>query len=446
MKKITEETLAAGAGDTAPPVDYYDSNASKFLVLNTAGRWLALSLADYKRHLRSRGLNVRPDAGELLSEADEVILEVQNHRDVAFHGPICGRNAGPLIENGSRVLVTEDMKLPDSALGNWSTLRAVFEGLFLLSEDPHIGETQLYTVYGWIKSTVEALRAGKQQQQQVLAMCGAAGCGKSLIQHLLTDMLAGRSAKAERYFSGKTPFNADLFAAEHLILEDEHCSTRIIDRLRLGASFKQHCVGVTTASLHTKHKTAVNLPAWWRVSITLNDDPEAMMVLPPLDEHVADKIILLRARHFKFPMPVTTNAERSAFREQLAQEIPAFLYFLLHEWEIPQHCADPRRYNVATFHHPSLAEALESLSPEAELLNLLDRTFADELESGQCIEMTARKIEDHLRAHDWRRADKLFKHLPACGTYLGRLSRKRPDRVQPKRTNKARLWIISPEE
>ena len=438
--------LAEGAGDTPPPVDYYDSNASKFLICNDAGRWLPFSVADYKRHLRSRGLNVKPETGELLSEADEVILDVQNHRDVSFHGPICGRSAGPLFENGSRVLVTEDMKLPEPVPGNCSTIKAVFEGLLMTKEELEIGRKQLHTVYGWLKSSVEALRAGKEQQQQALAMCGPAGCGKSLTQHLLTEMLAGRSAKAERYFSGKTPFNADLFAAEHLILEDEHCSTRITDRLKLGASLKQHCVGATTASLHTKHKTAVNLPAWWRVSITLNDDPEAMMVLPPLDEHIADKIILLRASHFKFPLSMETNAERSAFRQKFVQEIPAFLYFLLQEWEIPENCADHHRYNVKTFHHPELKETLESLSPEAELADFLQEVYGQEGGRGNKTELDANTIEVQLRDWDKRRSEKLFTFRNSCGTYLGRLARKGGDLVKSKRTEDKRSWIIFPDE
>lgn len=442
MKKITEEVLADGAGDSPSPDDYYDSNAAKYLVLNAAGRWLPLIVGDYKRHLRGRGLKNKADDGEPLSETDDMILDVQNHRDVSYHGPLCGRNAGPLFENGTRVLVTEDMKLPEPESGVWSTWKTVLEGLFLTSEEEEIGQAQLHTFYGWMKSSVEALRAGKEQQQQALAICGPRDCGKSFIQHLITDMLAGRSAKAERYLSGKTPFNADLCAAEHLILEDEHCSTKISDRIKLGASLKQHTVGVTTTSLHAKGRNAVNIRPWWRVTITLNDDPEAMMVLPPLDEHIADKIILLRASRFDFPMPVATNAERTAFRKQLVREIPAFLHFL-HQWNIPDEWADRRRYNVATFHHPILAETLEGLSPEADLLDLLDAVFADDLAVDETIEFTAKKIEDQLRAYDSRRCDKLFTFRNACGTYLGRLARKHPERIEANRTSTTRTWILS---
>jgi ABC-type antimicrobial peptide transport system ATPase subunit len=161
------------------------------------------------------------------------------------------------------------MRLPIPALGDWLNLRAIITGLLAETDIKGVGQDQVDTFHGWIKSSVEALRAGRQQQQQALAICGPPGCGKSLLQSIITDMLAGRACKAERYFSGKTPFNADLYTAEHLILEDEHCSTRIDQRMKLGAAIKQHTVSTNLTSLHPKGRTAVNLPGWWRISITL---------------------------------------------------------------------------------------------------------------------------------------------------------------------------------
>jgi hypothetical protein len=38
------------------------------------------------------------------------------------------------------------------------------------------------------------------------------------------------------------------------------------------------------------------LKPFWRLSITLNDEPENLLILPPLDESLGDKIMLLRAQ------------------------------------------------------------------------------------------------------------------------------------------------------
>lgn len=443
---VDTEALDAGAGEIPAPVDYYDSSSKHYLVRNAACRWLAHDVSSFKRILRSRGHKSRAAEGESLSETDTAILDVQNHRDVAYHGPLCGRNAGLIEENGIRALVTEDMHLPEPMKGEWTTIESVLHGLLVMGEQEANGKSQFHTFLGWMKSSVEALRAGREQQQQALALCGPADCGKSLIQHLITDMLAGRSSKAERYFNGKTPFNADLFMAEHLILEDNHVSTRISDRQKLGACLKEHCVGVTTASLHAKGRNAVNFRPWWRVSITLNDDPEAMMILPPLDEHIADKIILLKASRFEFPMPVSSNDEKTAFRRQLVAEIPAFIHWLIFEYEIPDGYSDPRRYNVKTFHHPELRESLEQLSPESDLLDLLDVVFSGEFQRLETINLTAAKIESRLRNNHDRRAERILTFRNSCGTYLGRLAKKRPERVTQHRTESERLWQIHPPQ
>lgn len=438
---ITLASLDEAAGQP-PPTDYYNAISKAFLVKNTRGSWLAHDVTSYKRILRSRGHRSKPE-GTALSEVEIQIMDVQNHRDVNYHGPICGRNAGFREENGNRFLVTEDMKIPDPIKGDFSTLSDVLQGLLAKNETHDIGEAQLNTFYGWLKSSVHALRQGREQQQQALAICGPAGAGKSLIQHLITEMLAGRSAKAERYFNGKTDFNGDLFTAEHLILEDNHVSTRISDRLKLGSSLKEHCVGVTTASLHAKGQTAINIRPWWRVSITLNDDPEAMMILPPLDDHLADKIILLRASSSTFPMPVVTSDNRHAFRSQLTKDIPGFLYWLLNEYSVPDAYADRNRYNVATYHHPELKESLEGLSPESNLLGLIDDCFSEDF-GRVLVKLTAKQIEDRLRERDGRATEKILSFSNAMGTYLGRLGKKHPHRIQHHRTNGGPVWEIRP--
>jgi len=434
---FTPASLYASVGETQP-LDYYDGHG-KYLVRQNSGRWLPHDVGSYKRILKSRGFSASPKDGESLAEVDHMILEVQHERDILYHGPLCGRHAGYLEENGFRILVTEGMNLPQPEVGDWSILKAVLFGLFHGGEDTETGERQLHTFLGWMKSSVEALRAGRMQQQQALAICGPADCGKSLLQHLITKVLSGRSAKAERYFSGKTQFNSDLFGAEHLILEDSHVSTRISERLKLGAMLKEHCVGTATASLHAKGRNAVNVRPWWRVSITLNDDPEAMMILPPLDEHVADKIILLRASRFPLPMPVGNSDEKKAFGDQLEAEIPAFIYWLMN-YKIPEHCTDARRYNVATWHHPALKEALDALSPETDLLDLLDRVFPEG------IYLNAAEMDARLRAYDPARTAKILTYRHALATYLKRLQKKHPGRVELIRSSWERNWKIHPKE
>ncbi len=422
------------------PVDaYYDAERREYLMKNQRGVWLPLTESQYKRHLRQAGITAKAMEGQTVSPADELILHLQHTRDIQYAGRLCGKTEGFYKEGRTRFLVTESFHLPEPSPGNWPNLRAVFQGL--LGSDALHGQTQMDVFHGWMQTGQLALRAGRIQAAQALAVAGPSSCGKSLLQGLITVCLGGRAAKPYRYMTGGTDFNGELFEAEHLMLEDEFMSRRLGDRQKLAAALKNLCVATRTASCHRKNRQAINLPAWWRLSISLNDDPEAMMVLPPLDDHVADKLILLRASTFPFPMPMDTAEAQERFMEVCKAEVPAYLHWLINDYRIPQNLADPCRYGIVSWHHPELQAGLNNLSPEADLLALVDEVLwelgAPEWR-GTTEELQCQLFDSHVG----QQARKLLDWRNACGTYLGRLSTKPNPRVKPDRTATRREYII----
>ena len=356
-RKLTSQTKS-------PQIDaYYDSGRKEYLVENKGKRWLNHQETSFKRILRSLGISTAFMEGSRLSQADQVILTIQNTRDVMFAGPLAGRKAGFYEENGIRLLVTHSPVIIEPCPGEWPTLRAVFQGL--LSNH----QIQLDTFFAWLKIAYEAVRSGQHRPGQALAFAGPVNCGKSLVQNLITKILGGRSAKAFQFLSGKTTFNGELFGAEHLMLEDEHSSTDIRSRHTLGAMIKNLAVN-ETQMCHRKNRTPVNLLPLWRLTISLNDEPEALLVLPPLNADISDKLIILKCEQFEMPMPTNTPEERHAFWGKLVEEIPAFLAFL-EDWEIPaeQQC---RRFGIKTYQHPDIVSELDQLAPEVRLLALMD--------------------------------------------------------------------------
>ena len=427
--------------DSALPVDaYYDADRSRYLMRNSGGRWLSLGEAQFKRYLASLGFSPKPGDGDgMLSPADAVIVAIQDRRDIRYAAPLAGYRQGFYQQNGARILVTESPRLTQAQAGDWHTLQAVFEGLFLTSE-PDCGTTQLYIFYGWLKMAILALRSGTFQPGQALAIAGPADCGKSLLQNLITEILGGRCAKASAFMMGKTTFNGDLFEAEHLMLEDEHMSTRIGDRLAFGAAIKNLCVNQTHAC-HHKHRQAITLRPFWRVTISLNDDPEALMVLPPLDAHIADKITILKASRFEMPMETCTIAERENFWNTLITELSAFVAWLISDFQLPPSLID-RRYGVSTWHHPKLKDTVSELAPERLLLQLIDdAVFNDSCNEwqGTSAQLRAELLQQPAVAKEARR---LLSWPNACGTYLGRLEIDCPERVRQQRTAKERLWVL----
>lgn len=451
----TKREQDATSGGTGKPIDlaalgeetvadYYHAPSERFLVRNPAGRWLPYGSSSYRRILAGRGVAVAREKGVVLSEADHVMLDVQTNNDVSRYGPLCGRNAGFFDEGGIRHLVTEGMKLIEPVPGHTPTIHRILAGLLVNGEDADVGNAQIHSFLGWMKSSVVALRAGRPQQQQALAIAGPPDCGKSVLQHfLITPALAGRSADAHRYFLRDNDFNSELFAVEHLTLDDCAASTRISDRLAFGARLKGVAVGSAVKSCHGKGRDAVNLRPWWRLTITCNDDPEALMVLPPLNTDIEDKITLLHASRFDFPHAMETSEDRELFAEIVAGEMPGFLHWLLNTYQIPPEFGD-RRYNVSTYHHPDLRAAIDGLSPEAELLDLIDDTLADDLACGP-VWIRAEELESRIRGSHHRRAEMVFTYRQACAKYLQRLSAKHPDRVAKSRTSTANGWLIQPK-
>jgi hypothetical protein len=419
---------------------YYEMNRRLYLAKNAGGRWLPFEEGQFKKRLRNAGIRAKAHEGENLAPADLHLLYIQDHKDVNYAAPLAGRKSGFYEDNGARYLVTDSPRFIAPAKGEWPILRAVLNNLFVRNESVH-GERQMHTILTWLKGSVDALRAGMTKEAQALALAGPPQSGKSLFQRLITDLLGGRDCKPFLFMSGKTPFNAELFEAEHLALEDEHMSRRLSDRLALGAAIKG-IVANEAHHCHRKNCTPITLRPFWRLTLTLNDEPEALLVLPPLDEHVADKILLLRASRFPLPMPTTTKDERAAFGRCLKGEFPAFLHFLMHEYQVPNGYGDAR-YVVAGWHHPDLTAALHDLSPAASLLALIDQLApwgAVNAEwEGTADELRAQLFQHGGTAPDARR---LLEWPLASGNYLATLAKKSPERVKQHRTNTARLWII----
>jgi hypothetical protein len=442
VKQVSQRS-AASASFSQPsesPVDaFYDSERRLYLMRNGSDRWLSYTTDQFKPRLRKLGFRTRANPEERISPADDALLLLQDHRDVRYAGPLAGRSSGFYEENGARFLVTEDFRLLEPVAGNWRMLRTILKNLFVLGEPEH-GVKQWHTFLTWLKGSIEALRARKFKEAQALAIAGPVRSGKSLLQRLLTPLLGGRECKPFGFMAGKTSFNAELFESEHLVLEDEHMSRKLSDRLQLAAAIKA-VVANEAHSCHRKYCTPLTLRPFWRLTITLNDEPEALLVLPPLDEHVADKIVLLRASRYPLPMCTETHDERAKLWELLLAELPAFLHYLLNDYVVAPDMKDSR-YVVAGWHHPVLAAALHELSPAAALLVLIDmlKPWDEEPEwHGRADELRSALLHDQATAAD---AKRLLEWPQACGSYLGVLAKKQPDRVCQHRTSTERNWIV----
>jgi hypothetical protein len=430
---------------------HYDSGRKCYWTTNSRGYWIEINEQSLRRLLKKQGFRATRAPGEGLSEVDQKLNEIQLEQDVAYAGPLAGRRSGLLECYGNRILVTTSPTLIEPKAGDWPVLNRFLENLLVdgtYDQRPY--------VFAWLKFGYEALRTGRSRPGPAMAIAGPRNSGKSLLQNLFTVIFGGRVAKPYRYMSGHTDFNGELFGAEHLMVEDEAPSTDLRSRRALGAHIKAFTVN-ETQSCHMKNRQALTLAPFWRLTISINDEPENLMILPPISDSeqdsLGDKIILVRAKLAEMPMPSETLEQRDAFWQTLMSELPAFLHFLL-EWELPQGIRHPR-YGMKTWHHPELLLAVDALAPETRLLSLIDEVlftdhekdygnFKTRSKAKDSWEGTAEELERLLRDHPvfGYEAQKLLNWPTACGTYLGRLAKKHPARVELERSSNTRRWIL----
>lgn len=294
---------------------------------------------------------------------------------------------------------------------------------------------------GWLKAALQALHGGYPfAPGQMLAVAGPAGSGKSLLQDVITEALGGRVAKPYRYMIGETTFNGDLLGAEHLAIEDEAASTDMRTRRVFGAMLKNLIVN-QTQSWHAKGKDAMTLRPFWRVSFTLNEEVENLMVLPPLDESLLDKVILLRAKRATLPFDSGDSIGRKNYRDRLSAELPAFLGYL-QAWAIPPDLQD-QRFGIKAYQNPGLVTEVENLEPQYRLLALIETLGLISSFDSQWVG-TAADLERVLREKDKTgEVGRLLWYNTAAGQFLAKLVKRYPERFSSEKIHgKMAVWTI----
>jgi len=416
---------------------FYDPARKCYWIQNDRGDMIEITETSMQRHLMRAGFINYKDKGE--TPMDDELIRIQRTCDVIYAGPLAGYGVGLQEQCGQRILVTRPPGVIIPVKGVYPTIETFICDLF---DDPdHPELDQIPYVLGWLKVACEALFKQQPRPGQALAIAGPRDCGKSLFQALITEIFGGRSAKPYRYMSGGTEFNGDLFAAEHLMIEDEVACTDIQARRHFGARIKDFTVNATQ-SCHGKNRPALSLKPFWRMTITLNDEPENLLILPPIDESLEDKIILLKAKRATLPADIGTVEGRQKYWSQLMNELPMFLDFLDNYQIHPK--LHSGRFGVRHFHHPTLIAALDDMSPERRFLALIDTALKEKDHAGHWTG-TATELERMLSesavAYESRR---LLNWNNAAGTYLGRLAKKLSNRVEAQRTNNSRQWTINP--
>lgn len=411
---------------------YFNQAKANYMIQNHQGEWMGLTESSIGRVLRSMGFAGLKRDGSDLDDKERELMRIQMEANVHFAGEIAGYPVGPCQIGSHRVLITNEAKPLKPKEGKYPTLNTFLKELF---------GSQAAWVKGWLQSALISLKAGPPWRPgQLLALAGPKGCGKSLFQNLVTEMLGGRTARPWAYLTGESNFNSQLLAAEHLIIEDEASSTDMRTRRHLGQMLKNMLVN-QTQQLHAKGKDAITVTPFWRLTMSLNDEPDHLMCLPPMDESMKDKVILVKCSPVTIPYAPEQIDERQKWGERLYAELPAFLY-ALQRWPIPTLMRDVR-FGIKAYQHEGLMNALDEISPHMRLLNLIDSLELIQFTATHW-QGTAHQLENELREKDKNgEVARLLSYNTACGQYLSMLAKRFPERFGfQERGGRLREWMI----
>jgi len=382
------------------PIWFYPPS-EKYYVQDEFGEYVPYTKTTLKLILKSWGIRSRAHDDELLSPIDALIADVSYAKSVAYAGRLAGIKTGCYIMNGKRVLVTSDPVIIEAKAGAWPMIESISNQLFnggKIDQRPYI--------YGWLKMGRKAVLEAFPMPGQALVLAGPRNAGKNLFQDIITEMLGGRAEKPYRYMVGKSEFNGDLFGAEHLCIADEVPFYDMPSRRVFGSKIKDICVN-SLQSCHGKHKEALTLYPIWRLSISVNDEAENLVMLPPLEDSIEDKIMLLKVEQAVMPMKSDSPRCRVEFWDGIRAEIPSFAKFI-------------EEFGIKAFQHPELVEILKEMAHETRLMALMEIIVIPENGTwkGTLEELETALLEDSTYK---RQIEKLLYYPTALMTYLRRL-------------------------
>lgn len=345
---------------------FYCPLQSSFYAKNDQGEFQVFGRSELKSLLKQNRFSpffLHPDG---LNFMESELLRIVKSQNVRYAGTLSGYEPGLYEMYTQRFLVTSGPRFIVPKAGTWKNLKTLITGL--------LGNQAKY-FFAWIKCANASLRRGPPWASgQLLGIAGPPRCGKSVLQDLITPMLGGRVSSPYDYMIGESNFNADIYGAEHGLIGDTNHATDHKSRREFGAAIKKLVVE-RVHKLHDKGKTGISCTPFVRLTLTLNENPEALLVLPSLDTDVKDKIILLHGKEWGIKEQAAKFPGWNAYEAQLRSELPALLY-AMNKWTIPEEISGGD-YGVESFHADTLVDALTSMSQDQSLLNIIDSYIFD---------------------------------------------------------------------
>lgn len=346
---------------------YYDGNT--YWTSAGDGTWIDKRAEDYKLHLRVKyGLSTISEKRGSPSEVELVLHQAQESNRVAGCMPFVHYPEGVVFYQGRRFLngsvVRPLAPAPDPTKGWGDGFPYLAEYIDTFFEP---ADSKWYFL-AWLKWFYCNARERAPRKGHALFIAGPPGVGKTLLSTAVVSRLVGGHVEAGDFLTGEGGrFTEHLFSKPLLTLDDSLPSASAGGHTRYTSAIKK-LVANHDFQYEAKYGKAAQIPWLGRIIVTMNLDPEALRMLPELEDSIADKVCFFRAAgvHRKFPFDLNDIINR---------ELP-FLARWLEEWTLPPELVGEARYGTKQYMDPMLYMQAVSCSSGAVLEEIIN-IFAD---------------------------------------------------------------------
>ena len=341
---------------------FWESKTSRYWRKLNNSKWHSHTAQDVRLRLNAAGLSDIVPKGETVSPASKGLMAVQDTAAVhgifpAFYNPRqIVHIAGQDYLNTSTVKIQEPS--PDMCHGwgqGFPWLADYFEKLF--------SPEQLKYFLHWFAHAYRGGLEGNPQRGLALFIAGSVGVGKTFLNRCIFKKMFGGSEDASKYITGKDQFNSFLVGCPHWALDDATLSSEVSKKEFYSQMIKS-AVANEGVIMRGMHREGFLAPWRGRLTVTMNDDPDSLKMLPHTDISNKDKLMILHARK------VEIAAENWITDEQVDVEMPRFAAFLR---DMP---VDEKiwggRFGVQPYLDPELVSAAESIGPTAGTREILE--------------------------------------------------------------------------
>jgi 5S rRNA maturation endonuclease (ribonuclease M5) len=439
----TAKAISVGSNDL--PECFYNLQRGQFLI-PANGEWIPLNDSRTAVHFKKLGFSEFTKDSLGVSVLESAMQRVVMEKNVSYAGAVAGYWPGAHEICGKRVLVTNAPRLIEPKPGKWETIQKLLEEY--CADEEH-SKQQWNLLHGWVLSAYQSLLDKTFRPALGLVLCGKGDSGKSFLQkNVIVPIMGGRTANPYAWLTGKTNFNEDLLAAECLTIDDEAREKGLTERQQFGQRMKQ-LLFAATVRYEGKGLKAFEARTLALMIACLNDSAQDLMILPPMDDSVAQKFLILKISPGEFPVD---PRDFQKMRAQITAEIPAYLHWLTREFKLPKNLVNART-GVTHWHHPDLLFEIEDLHPWRRLMELIDHVSPWSLTAGKDAQYIdgangefweggVQDLHALLESSAPQRADAVLRSLQATGMDLKSAQHRLPARIGTRKKNGHTVWII----